>query len=1494
MLHDADPAVLERRDASAVAATYAGHDVRAGGRCRAAAIDDVSAAADRDDRPASATSYLLCAIDKVRQWRLLGRLLLAGVVVMLALFVRMALVDALSGANLYATFFPAVVIAALLGRFASGAFAVFLSLLAAQFLRQEATDASGWIGPLVFVVEGVIVSGLAEALHVTLDRAAGRETQAARAPAALHLAALVDSTDDAVIGFDLEGHITSWNRAAERLFGYSTHEAIGRDADLLVAPLGRILPGETARGAFDHALSGRRFQRDTMRVAKDGTVIEVSVTANLIRAPDGRAIGVSAIMRDIRDRRSADAALRASEGRLRRFIADAPAAIAMLDREMRYVAASQRWATEYGLELDNLIGRSHYDAHPELPEHYGAVHRRALAGEVVRADEDPFPKADGTPRWVRWEVRPWHEADSSIGGIIIMSEDVTPKVQAMRELRESREDLNRAQSIAHIGSWRLDVVRNELTWSEENYRIFGVPQGTHLTYQTFLSAVHPDDRDDVDRCWSAALGGAPYDIEHRIVVAGATRWVRERAGLEFDRDGKLLGGFGTTEDITEKRNAEAALRESEQQLRFAMAGAHAAAWQWNVVTGEQVWSPEGYALHGRDPALGPPSYEDWLACLHPDDRLPLDVVMREAVEQRTRDFRTEYRVVLASGEVRWLAALGNVEFLDNGQPARMFGINLDITERKRAAEQMAAAKQRLDAHIDNSPLAVIEFDPEFRIVRWSLEAERMFGWSSPEVIGRAIGELRWVHEDDAEVVQAVTLAMVDGRKPRNVTTNRNYNKDGATLYCEWYNSAIYDAQGRLTSIFSQVLDITVRKKAEEALRNSEARLAALIHSAMDGIISVDAAQRIRLFNPAAERLFGYTAQQMLGEPLTRLLPPRYRDSHTDHLRSFAMTGATALRMGTLGEVAGLKSSGEEFPMEGSISRTELAGELVLTAMVRDVTERKRAEAAIRESEERLRLSTEAGGIGTFTIELPSNEMRYSPEAAAMFGGGDELTGNLAEALARVHRDDIAEVQRQLDAVLEANGPDKLGLEFRLVRGGEVRWMMWNGRVDFADTAGRRTPQRILGVCVDTTERRQALEELARAKSELERRVAERTAALQDEMRQRQAAQAALAHSQRLEALGRLAGGLTHDFNNTLAAVSAQLEMAELRVQDVIARDCLHKALDAVELGASLNRRLLTFARRGSGTRQIIDTADRIATLIGLLRRTLGGAVTVDTWIANGVWRTRLDPGELESAVINLVINARDAMPDGGTLTIAVENVTLEANRIGADATRRSGEFVKLTVSDNGTGMTAEVLQRAGEPFVTTKGAAKGTGLGLSSVREFVRGADGFMTIDSVLGVGTAVSLYLKRESGTGEEPRREVAKDVPLGDGELVLLVEDDERVLEATHAMLEGLGYSVVDARNGAEAMSLLADNAQVQLVLSDIVMPGGMSGFDVARRVLAEYPGIAIVMASGFNDEERGQDAVLRELPVLRKPYTRAALAEILHAALHARGGNEAAAPR
>jgi PAS domain S-box-containing protein len=297
---------------------------------------------------------------------------------------------------------------------------------------------------------------------------------------------------------------------------------------------------------------------------RDGSTFPVEVSSEGVLLGNSRIL--ISVIRDITARKHAEAALLESEQKLRLFIEHAPVPLAMFDREMRYITVSREWLRDFGLEGRDLRGVCHYDVFPEIPERWREAHRRGLEGEVVRAEEDRFERKNGTVQWLRWQVRPWYSAEGQIGGIVIFSEDITQRKGAEEKLKQSREDMRLAQAVAHMGSWRLDVLRNELTWSEENYRIFGIAEGTPLKYETFISRIHPDDREYVDRKWKAGLAGENYDIEHRIVVNGKTKWVREKAYLEVDENQKLLGGFGITQDITDRKRIEESVRENQEKL----------------------------------------------------------------------------------------------------------------------------------------------------------------------------------------------------------------------------------------------------------------------------------------------------------------------------------------------------------------------------------------------------------------------------------------------------------------------------------------------------------------------------------------------------------------------------------------------------------------------------------------------------------------------------------------------------------------------------------------------------------------------------------------------------------------------------------------------------------------------------------------------------------------------------------------------------------------
>ena len=370
----------------------------------------------------------------------------------------------------------------------------------------------------------------------------------------------------------------------------------------------------------------------------------------------------------------------------------------------------------------------------------------------------------------------------------------------------------------------------------------------------------------------------------------------------------------------------------------------------------------------------------------------------------------------------------------------------------------------------------------------------------------------------------------------------------------------------------------------------------------------------------------------------------------------------------------------------------------------------------------------------------------------------------------------------------------------------------------------------------------------------------------------------------MEAYGQLTGGVAHDFNNLLTIIMGNQELLEMRLKDERDRTLLKRAQDAAEMGARLTNRLLTFARRRQLEPIVVHLNDQISGLVELLRRTIGEPIRLVCRLSPDLRTVRADPSEIENAVLNLSINARDAMSNGGELVVETSNASFGPGDEAAAGGVPPGEYVRLSVSDTGCGMTAEVLARAFEPFFTTKEPGRGTGLGLSTIYGFVKQSGGHITIYSEPGRGTTVNLYLPCADAKLSAVSRPADPGAPLAPrSETVLVVEDNHDVRDVSVARLKSLGFKVLEADSGRAAINVLRSGAKVDLVFSDIVMAGGMSGFDLARWIGGNVPGMKVLLTSGFSPEvahaEEGSD---RKLRILRKPYSRAELSEAIGEAL------------
>lgn len=394
-------------------------------------------------------------------------------------------------------------------------------------------------------------------------------------------------------------------------------------------------------------------------------------------------------------------------------------------------------------------------------------------------------------------------------------------------------------------------------------------------------------------------------------------------------------------------------------------------------------------------------------------------------------------------------------------------------------------------------------------------------------------------------------------------------------------------------------------------------------------------------------------------------------------------------------------------------------------------------------------------------------------------------------------------------------------------------------------------------------------------------------AIMHDLTQDKATQHALSRSQRLDAIGQMTGGIAHDFNNLLTVVIGNLELLEMRGANDRQLALIKDALDSAELGADLTARLMVFARRSNLKPVETDLRVLCEDTLAILRRTLGANTRIKTSFADDLNLVMIDPVQLQSALMNLALNARDAMGPNGELLVSLSNVTIDDTYMAQETDIKLGDYVRLSVSDNGAGMSVEAQQRAFEPFFTTKSESGGTGLGLAMVYGFVRQSGGHITLYSELGHGTSFGLYFPAvpvhddQLTPGDD--RNARNSLPLGHGETVLIVEDNPKVRKLSVERIRDLGFKTEEASNGDDAYRMLTNGIHADVVFSDLVMPGVLNGYDLAAKITSEFPHLKVLLTSGYASDVV-TDAMARgqTYDILRKPYRQSDLAQRLQALL------------
>ena len=599
-------------------------------------------------------------------------------------------------------------------------------------------------------------------------------------------------------------------------------------------------------------------------------------------------------------------------------------------------------------------------------------------------------------------------------------------------------------------------------------------------------------------------------------------------------------------------------------------------------------------------------------------------------------------------------------------------------------------------------------------------------------------------------------------------------------------------------------------------------------------------------NPAWQRLLGWSPEEILG-----------RDSlWIRHPDDVARTNQEIAHIAGGGDARAFEN---RFRTPDGSYRTlawkaTLVGNRIYTN-ARDVTEERRQQAALLAAEERTRLVIEAmDGVAVWTYDVTANRFHSDAAFAALYGftAEDGARGvTLADVLGRVHPDDLPKMQSAILRMREGGTSGEN--EYRLLLpDGKVRWLMARNHV-VRNAQG--TVEQVIGVGVDVSHQRELEERLRQA--------------------------------QKMEAVGQLTGGLAHDFNNLLTGISGALEMMQVRLKQGRIAD-LPRYIGAAQTGAgraaALTHRLLAFSRRQPLDPRPVDVVRLIAGMEELVRGTLGPGIAVEIDADPASWPIQVDANQLENALLNLCINARDAMPAGGTVTITTENLWLDA-AAAAERDLPEGAYLSLCVTDTGTGMSADVIARAFDPFFTTKPLGQGTGLGLSMIYGFVRQSGGQVRIRSAPGEGTTMCLYLPRHYGAASGETVAGGSDaLPEGSGETVLVVDDEPTVRMLVTEILGDLGYRTIEAETGAEAIALLETAGTVDLLVTDVGLPGGINGRQVADAARALLPELPVLFITGFAENAVvGNGPLEPGMALIAKPFAIETLAARVRAMLN-----------
>jgi PAS domain S-box-containing protein len=1168
----------------------------------------------------------------------------------------------------------------------------------------------------------------------------------------------------------------------------------------------------------------------------------------------------------------------------REIIDNSTSLIYVLDAEGRFVLVNRKAESVLGVSRENLIGKTRDSI---LPKEAAAAHRSndlavMRAGHPITFEEEN-QEPDGKHTYLTMKS-PLTGSDGSAYAVCGISTDITDRKLLEESLRASELRFRLASESLTDVIYEWDL-KDRVDWFGDIDGLLGYPAGAFpRTLSAWAALLHADD---VQRVFDAIdrqlKNSEPYDLEYRIRRRDDTwRWWSVRGTATRYQDGRPYSWIGSVADVTDRKTGEDRVRKLnrvhavlgninhaivhihtlrlmlQEGCRIAVDDGHFAMALVGIVD-PRTRKVEPVALKrphdGSQPASGV-DLNEFQQCSgltgtaivtgmhtlsndieHDAIMLPwrghvLRMGFRSSasfplkVAGETRGAFTLYAAeagFFTEDEVRLLAQLAqDISFA--------IEFNEEESKRKWAQEALSKSEQNLHQMFEEAPVGYHEIDAQGQIVRVNRTELEMLGYQSEEMLHHPV----WEFIVERELSRKAIAAKLAGNLWPDSAYERSFRKkDGTALHALIKDRALRNESGKVVGLRATVQDITERKKAERELR----LLGQTIASLGDCISITDLENRFLFVNDAFRATYGYAPDELLGKGVSVLRSPLTPPATTDRILPDTLAG------GWHGELLNRRKDGSDIPVElwTSVVRDEAGNPVGLVGVARDITIRRTEEEHLRQSEERFRLIAENIADMIAVLDLDGRRLYNSPSYGRILADPESLKGT--DGFHDVHPEDRERVKQVFQDTIATGIGQRIEYRF-LSRDGTILWIDSKGSV-IRNKDGKVSM--VVVISRDVTEEKVRAEHYLRA--------------------------------QRLESIGTLAGGIAHDLNNVLSPIMMAVQVLRNQVSSPRGQHLLDTIQTSARRGSDIVKQVLTFGRGFRSDRILIQLTHVIREVAKIIRETFPKSIEFKEDIPHDLWTVSADPTQMHQVLLNVLLNARDAMPAGGTLTLSAGNVTLEENTTRQHPGTAPGAYVSIAIADSGSGIPEDIRQKIFEPFFTTKEFGIGTGLGLSTTLSIVKSHGGFIDLETEMGKGTTLRVFIPSTgTASGIDETTEEAN-LPPGHGELILVIDDEAAIREITVETLQAFGYNVITASNGAEGVAVYASRMkEIKAVITDIMMPV-MDGTAGILALQAADPDVRIITTSGLTTGEQIPASLHGGVQAhLTKPYTAQRLLRVL----------------